>query len=143
MITTPEETIKLTEEQQKQIEVVQTRLANLENEVVIANKALVAIKAESVSATKERMYQEELLTQTKQAIEDSKKDLEDVTKLLADAKMELISVTTEIDSTKTQYESRVQDIQERELAISTAEKEQSIALETITTTEKRLKEKET
>ena len=40
MITTPEETVTLTEEQQKQIETVKARLSVLENEIVIANKAM-------------------------------------------------------------------------------------------------------
>ncbi len=61
MLTQPENTIKLSDEQLLAIEESKSRLANLEAEISIANKNLRSIKLENEKAIKEKIATEELL----------------------------------------------------------------------------------
>ena len=62
MINSPTENVKLTFEQLQQIDVVQKQLANLQSEINIASKSLNVLKKDCDKVTKERIYQEELLS---------------------------------------------------------------------------------
>lgn len=70
-----EPTIKLQIEQLQQLEVFQKRLANLESEVGIAQKTLLATKKDSERAVADRKYQEEQLATTTKAFEMAKTNL--------------------------------------------------------------------
>jgi hypothetical protein len=61
MIDTPNENVKLTFDQLQAIDVTEKRLANLESEVNIATKSLRVAKLDADRATKENIYQNELL----------------------------------------------------------------------------------
>jgi len=61
MLTQPENTIKLSDEQLLAIEETKSRLTNLEAEISIANKNLKGIKLENEKAIKEKIATEELL----------------------------------------------------------------------------------
>lgn len=69
MRTAPTENVKLTLEQLQQIDVVQTRLSVLESEITTAQKILKGTKSECERATKERLYQEELINGLKEPLE--------------------------------------------------------------------------
>lgn len=78
MISDPGKSVALTFEQQEQLAVVETRLGNLEAEILIAEKNLRVIGKEVVKATKEREYQVELMAALSidvEALKDSKNEL--------------------------------------------------------------------
>lgn len=73
----PEPNAKLTFDQLQAIDVTQKRLANLESEVNIATKSLKVAKLDADRATKENLYQNELLgIVTAQVAEKQKKSTE-------------------------------------------------------------------
>lgn len=77
MIDTPSDNIKLTFEQMQQIDVVEKRLAVLKNEITISQNLLIGTRMEMDRATKEKEYQEELLSNLQTQVEDfsKKKDI--------------------------------------------------------------------
>lgn len=93
MIDSPNENVKLTFEQMQQIDIVQKRLSVLESEITSATKILKGTKSECDRAVKEKLYQEELLANIKEVVEQFtvKKD---------NLVLEIISHTTEIDNLK-------------------------------------------
>lgn len=76
MIDTPTDNVKLTFEQMQQIDVVEKRLVVLKNEITISQNLLMGTRMETDRATKEREYQEELLSNLQSQVEDfsNKKD---------------------------------------------------------------------
>jgi len=93
MIETPNSNISLTFEQMAQIDTVKKTLANIENEITIAQKNLSILNKEVVKATKEREYQEELLVKLNAEIpikqsekEKLEKDVSEMTEHLAKIK---------------------------------------------------------
>lgn len=77
MIDTPNDNVKLTLEQMQQIDVVEKRLAVLKNEITISQNLLMGTRMEIDRATKEKEYQEELLSSLQNQVEDfsNKKDI--------------------------------------------------------------------
>lgn len=73
MIISPESNVKFTDEQTKAIELAQGRLVVIQNEFLIAQKALKQANSDTLATTKERLYQEELLAK----LEESAKPLEE------------------------------------------------------------------
>ena len=71
MITTPEENLILTPEEQKREETVKTRLLNLQNEVTIANRILSELRNDTERITKERNYQHSLLDELLPKVADA------------------------------------------------------------------------
>jgi chromosome segregation ATPase len=69
MIDNSNENVKLTFEQMQQIDTVQKRLSNIENEVIIAQKNLNVVNKDVLKATREREYQEELISKLNIEIE--------------------------------------------------------------------------
>lgn len=78
MIETPEKNIVLSFEQQNHLNTFQNKLANLEGEIVKAQKNLKGIKMESERATKEKEYNEELLSEIGSKIEKNQNQLKDI-----------------------------------------------------------------
>lgn len=67
MITTPETTIKLSDDQTAQLETYQLRLANLQNEISVHNKILSALKNDNARLAQEK---EDTLKSVSKAITD-------------------------------------------------------------------------
>lgn len=61
MITSPSESVKLTDAQAKQLEYFKAQLENMQNEYAVSQNNLVAVRKEAVTALKEKEYQQELL----------------------------------------------------------------------------------
>lgn len=78
MIDTPTENVKLTFEQLQQIDVFQKTLANINNEISINTKFLISERAECEKATKETIYQKELLGELETKVESIKIRLKDL-----------------------------------------------------------------
>ena len=71
MQTSPNENVKLTFEQMQQIDVVEKRLANLQIEVSLATKLLTETRLDSERLTKERIYQNGLLSDLLRKVEEA------------------------------------------------------------------------
>lgn len=95
-----EDNVKLTGEQLKQIEVVQLRLANLQNEIFIAGKILSETKALCIRENKEKEYQTELLTDLISKISSKKSEYENLLRMIPETQTILDKIkkdTREID----------------------------------------------
>jgi chromosome segregation ATPase len=111
----------LTFDQLQAIDVAQKTLANLQSEIVIATKILKGTKMESDRAVKEKLYQEELLENTKTQVEDETKQLNYLTSEIAQSNVILTKLNDEIN-TKTEIQ-RKKDValQDRESAVQKRE----------------------
>lgn len=122
MIKNPEESnIKLTDEQKAQLEVVQLRLSNFENEISIANKNLIVVKKEFEKATKDKLYQEETLKgllETVKTLEEKKDELIEVNNTSITIFNETVAKTKELNES---IFNQTTKIVEREKAIAQKE----------------------
>lgn len=80
MINSPEPVVTLTDEQQKQLYVFQSRLTNLQTETSIANKILAERKEETVKVITERKYNEEACDAIKREIAKLEPKLKELSK---------------------------------------------------------------
>ncbi len=119
----------LTPEQTKAIEEAKTRLLNLENEISIATKNLKAIKAESERVTKEVVYQNDLLNETKSKLAIALVALSETEDKILAKTVELNSLSSDIKNQSTQAESKSTDLTEREKRIADREIQQNKTLE--------------
>lgn len=114
MIDTPTENVALTFEQMQQIDVVQKKLSNIQNEIVLASKLLNQTKLECQNVTKEKVYQEELLDTLKIKVSEIKNIHEDL-----NGKVELSKNTLEENNRKSKeiiqlYESKSIELKDKE-----------------------------
>ncbi len=71
----PISNVKLTLEQLQQLEVVETRLGNLQNEIKIGTRQLQAVTNDSVRITKEKEYQQCLLSKLEEQVKVAQGDI--------------------------------------------------------------------
>lgn len=119
MIDSPNENVKLTFEQLQQIDVVEKQLANLQSEIVNANKILKGTKMEADRATKEKIYQEQLLEDVKIQVEgfNNKKnelinDINNATTELNKIKKETTELNKQNYDQKTELDTKIKQFDE-------------------------------
>lgn len=115
--------IALTYEQLGQIEEATTRLRNIENEIVIASRNLGIENKEVVKATKERMYQEELLAELTPRVADTKKELSDLQEIIAESKDSLNNLRKESENIYKDISDKNIGLDQRKTNIEILEKE--------------------
>lgn len=115
--------VTLTLEQMQQIEEATTRLRNIESEIVIANRNLGIENKEVVKATKERMYQEELLAGLLPKVEDAKKNLSDINSSIADGIATLDTIKRDKDAIEKDTADKRIELESRATNIVILEKE--------------------
>lgn len=121
MLTQPENTIKLSDEQQLAIEEVKNRLSNLESEISIANKNLKGIKLETEKAIKDKMYQEELLSNVVDKISNSTKELSELEPKVTEKTEQLNNLLSTIQKESNSHEIKKTELLSKEKAIKDEE----------------------
>ena len=114
MLTQPENTIKLSDEQTLAIEETKNRLANLEAEISIATKNFKTIKQDTEKAIKERVYEEERLNSIVNQIkplEDKKVELESA---IIEKIAELGKINSDIKESVVKQEEKEKELNDRE-----------------------------
>lgn len=123
MIETPSKNVELTFEQLQQIDVVQKNLANLHNETSIATKLLIVTRKDTEKATKEKVYQEELLADLKIKTEVAEDKLKKVLSALESSE---ITLKDNIEKAKTvgiANETKNQELYKKEIEIKVSEEQ--------------------
>ena len=114
MLTQPENTIKLSDEQTLAIEETKNRLANMEAEISIATKNFKTIKQDTEKAIKERAYEEERLSSIVNQIkplEDKKVELESA---IIEKIAELGKINSDIKESVVKQEEKEKELNDRE-----------------------------
>ena len=114
MITNPEDSIKLTDEQSKQLETFQTRLVNLQNEILIATKSLSVIRNDTVRAAEESDYQKKTLKGLLDEIDTAKKTLENFSEEIKTASALLLEKTTRAEQVGIANDKKSEELKQRE-----------------------------
>ena len=111
----------LTFDQLQAIDVAQKRLAVLESEIVNAQKVLKGTKMEADRATKENIYQNDLLVEVSSKVETKQKELEDLKTNFLEISYNLDDLNKEIkEKTKVQADKEL-ELNNRENDISSKE----------------------
>ncbi len=141
MIDTPEDTVKLKDEDVKKIELVQNRLSNLQAEVLYATKRLATITEEENKAREAREYAESERVRIEQEVSDlrTQKDtlesaLKESTRLLESHQNEHTKMHAEHRTKTSEADKRIADAEEAESALA-------IKAENMVSREKALDEK--
>lgn len=117
----PESNAKLTFDQLQAIDVTQKRLANLESEVNIATKSLKVAKLDADRATKENLYQNELLgIVTAQVAEKQKKSTE-LDEQILEKSNELRTISQKVAEFTSKQTIKEMELKDREDKVSAKE----------------------
>lgn len=114
MIEAPEKNLELTPEQVEKEAIFRQRLQNLENEISIATKNLKVIKADVEKATKEKTYQEEILSNISSNVEEKTSLFNKINQELIDKNELLYQINSKISSTSAEQEAKVMSLKDRE-----------------------------
>lgn len=79
MITSPENNVQLTDVQKKQLEVFQSRLSNLQNEIILATNNISVLKNDTLTVLKDKEYHTNILSEIKKDIEKANETLDTLT----------------------------------------------------------------
>lgn len=142
MIDQPTENVKLTLDQLKQLEVVETRLGNLQTEIKLATKNLSALTNDTNRITKEKEYQEGLLvTVSTQVIEGQNKvnTLNEQILVLQDT---LAKTASEISTKRAEFTKKEVSMNEREDSLLAKENDYAERKATLSKEEEDFIEKE-
>ena len=113
MISAPEANAVFTDEETRRIEAAKTRLANLEMEIVIASKNLSAIQSETLKATEEKKYQEQLLAALTDDVARTREEVNGLTTRADLARESLTVFQKERESLKEKADILSKEISER------------------------------
>lgn len=140
MTESPHSNVQLTHEQMQQIDTVQIRLSNIQNEISIHNKLLTGLKSDVEAAIKEKTYQEGLATDALTKAEFAQKDLEEVNIKVATA--QAIADTLQLNNTSAQdsFIEKSKELTDRESALSQSEENFAKKVEDLTTQSNQLLE---
>lgn len=117
MLTNEEENPKFTKEETTQINEAQRRLHVLENEISIATKNLSVTKKDAEKAYKEKIYQENLLSETKDKVRQASEFLNELLDQIRESK-EILEKNTELAqkiNTENEEKSNLLNQKEKEL----------------------------
>lgn len=112
-------------EDRQQMLAFKTILLNLEAEISTANKNLKSIKGDTERAIKEKVYQEELLANTTQQVNDLKIEHSKLVENHSKTSISLASINTEIAQKKSVQEAKEAQLKTREETIVSKEIELS------------------
>lgn len=121
MINNNEPNIKLTPEQIQTIEETKLRLLNLETDISINTKNLKGIKSETERATKEIVYQTELLETITAQVNEKQVALSKINEELAEKSTEVNKMLNDFMNEKVAHEKRVMELKDREDKVTAEE----------------------
>lgn len=154
MLTAPENTVKLTDEHNAELEVFKGRILVAEEELQMRERRLKVIKSDTERAVKEKEYQEAQLQEVSNKFKDREQELQDIAVAIASAREEQKKAATErVEADKKaaerdsalivreeQLSSQEKELAKRERAVVEKEQELSFKEESIHTAETRLQE---
>ena len=123
MIEQPNANVALTFEQLQQIDTVQNRLKNIENEITIATKNLNVVNKDVVKATKEREYQESLIANLTETSTAKQKAHDDISAQIVSANTTLAKTQQDTTEMNKQNEAKKAELDNREAQVSAREQE--------------------
>lgn len=127
MITTPDENnAVLTPEQSKKLDEASLRLANLQNEEIIATKLMNSLKNDLSRIAKEKEYQDSILTETKKQVEDAQKKHIELNVANLSLSTSIAEINNEIAKNSKAQEDREMALKDREA--KNDKKEQQLSL---------------
>lgn len=121
MLTAPEPTIVLSDEQIAAIEVAQARLINIQSEVELAAKNLGVIKKDTTKAVAERLFEEKSKETLQSEINDLLLNKQSLISDVASLETEHSRIVTEINELSSSLDARQKELEEREEAITSHE----------------------
>jgi len=121
MINSSDKNVELTFEQLEQLDVFSKRLSALENNITITSKNLNVLMKEVIKATREKEYQEELLSTTTVAIERKKAELASLENSVRLKEEEIARFTSDEQARKQTLEQKETDIAERIIKLEETE----------------------
>lgn len=113
--------VKLTAEQEQQLEVFQTRLATIQNEIKIAGKYLVSLQNDSVRIAKEKEYEENLLRETKTALALTEDSFTKKNEALRALEQEIVAHTDSIAAFHAEHQKKLEALNEKERLVNEQE----------------------
>ena len=128
MLSSPTQTVEFTSPQQAAIEEAQTRVANAENTVQLAQKTLNSLKREALAITAERNYQEELLKQLEVQVTSRMAEKEGFDKDIDNAKSFLADTTAAANVQAIQHLEKEKELEEIEKVAIANEKKFAMKL---------------
>jgi chromosome segregation ATPase len=117
--------VKLTLEQLQQIDAVESKLAELNTQIAVANKNLKVITNDSNRLAKERIAAETLLADLTTQNETLKKSVDSSTETLNKTKTDISNLESELVAKKAVHDKRETDLNNRETIIASKEKQLS------------------
>ncbi len=114
MTEQPVANVKLTLEQLQQIDLVETRMANLQSELKNGYRDLNILTNDTQRITKEREYQQELLTGLSQQVKDAQAKVDALNTIHSETSTVLANLNAEISS-------KIADITTKEMALKDRE----------------------
>ncbi len=123
MINTPESNIKLTDNQTKAIDIANQKLVVIQNEIAVATKVLNSTKNDSIVATKEKLWQEELLSDIKSKTNEAQSKLDVINTSITTQGEILSSINQEIAQKSISLNSKEMELKDREDNVSKKEEE--------------------
>lgn len=142
MITNSESNPVLTEEQQKAIELTTHRLFVLETEISVATKVLGSLRNDSIKASKDKSYQEELLLSISSQVSEGTNKLNSLNETVVKQSELLSSISQEIAQKSTSLNEKEDTLKDREDMVSKKEEEIFERQEILTQKELVFEEKE-
>jgi len=121
MTEQPSSNISLTFEQMAQVEETKKRLSNLENEITIATKNLNVLNKETLKATKEREYQEELISGLSGNIEKLQADKISLENSIIEMEYFIKNSQEEVQKANKEISDKKEDLRLKEIVISASE----------------------
>lgn len=121
----PNKNVQLTFEQLQQINVVENRLGNLQNEIALAVKLLPETRNDLEQATKNKLYQEELLAIVSVKVSEKQSISTNLDEVILEKRVELNQLLSEISTKKSLFDKKEMEFKDREDKIS--EKEQQLS----------------
>jgi len=122
MFKNPDEpNVVLTPEQHKAIEVSQAQLANLQNETSIASKNLKVTRMQCEQFIKEREYQEQLLVEATEAVQNLSEQKDSIEKEISQLAAILATTTQKITDLESSGAKKSSELTDRESVIGKKE----------------------
>lgn len=118
MIDNTEPSVKMTLEQLKQLEVMETRTGNLQNEAKIATKTLDITRNDLDRVTKEKVYQEGLLKTVEASVTEKKAELDSLNEKINFATVTLSEKTTLSDKVGLANNAKATELLEKEATLN-------------------------
>lgn len=141
MYSAPEKNVELTHEQVEKLDLFNARVSKLDANIREAKTELSAVQQEVEKATKEREYQEQLLTKLVACTNEKQAELQSVTDSLTNLKDEYAKLLEVVKNTTSDLSKKESELRDREALVLESEKNIAERREVLVKEEKNQQEK--